>query len=143
MRCPQCPCVGIFINDCLGTKKCQGVSILVVQSLKYFVSQVGWVNSGALKEVNGVLHLRCKLVPKLDGKVHIGGAKGANESIFKCLDSSFSGVDAVIAGFDELEATLLWGKVQFDCFFCLIVHDIDFLGVPFAYKKFEVLFVCV
>ncbi len=101
------------------------------------------VDSGAWKEVNGVLHLRCKLVPKLDGKVHIGGAKGADESIFKCLDSSFSGIDMVIAGFDKLEATLLWGKVQFDCFCCLIVHDVDFWGVPFAYKKFEVLCVCI
>ncbi len=67
--------------------------------------------SGASKEINGVLHLRCKLVPKLDEKVHVGGAKGANESIFKCLDNSFSGVDTMIAGFDELRATLLWGKV--------------------------------
>ncbi len=98
---------------------------------------------GASKEVNGVLHLRCKLVPKLDGKVYVGGAKGANESTFKCLDSPFSGIDVVIAGFDELEATLLWGKVRFDCFCCLIVHDVDCWGVPFAYKKFKVLFVCV
>ncbi len=89
------------------------------------------------------MHLRCKLVPKLDGKVHVGGTKGADESIFKCLDSPFSSIDAVIAGLDKLEATLLWGKVRFDCFCCLIVHDVDFWGVPFAHKKFEVLFVCV
>jgi hypothetical protein len=143
VRCPQCPCVGIFIKDCLGTKRCQGVSIPVVRSLEYFISQFGWVNLGALKEVNGVLHLRCKFVPKLDGKVHVGGAEGANELIFKCLDSSFSDIDMVIAGFNDLEATLLWGTVRFDCFCCLIVHDVDFWGVPFAYKKFEVLFVCV
>ncbi len=119
--------------------------IPVIWSLKYFVSQFGWVDLGASKEVNGVLHLRlrCKLVPKLDGKVHVGGAKGTDESIFKCLDSSISSIDAVIAGFNKLEATLLWGKVRFDCFCCLIVHDIDFWGVPLAYKKFEVLFVCV
>jgi hypothetical protein len=89
------------------------------------------------------LHLRCKLVPKLDEKVHVGGAKGAYESFFKCLDSPFCSIDAVIAGFDELEATLLWGKVRFDCFHCLIVHDVDFWGVAFAHKKFKVLFVCV
>ncbi len=87
--------------------------------------------------------MRCKLVPKLDGKVHVSGAEGADELIFECLDSLFSGVDAVIAGFNELEATLLWGKVQFDFFYCLIVHDVDFGGVPFAHKKFKVLFVCV
>ncbi len=143
MRCSRCPCVGIFINDCLGTKRCQGVSIPAVRSLEYFVSRFGLVNLGASKEVNGVLHLRCKLVPKLDGKVHVGGNKGADESIFKCLNSSFSSVDAVIAGFDKLEATLLWGKVPFDCFCCLIIHDVDFWGVPLSYKKFKVLFVCV
>ncbi len=41
-----------------------------------------------------------KLVQKLDGKVHIGGAKGANESILECLDGSFGSIDVVIAWFD-------------------------------------------
>ncbi len=70
-------------------------------------------------------------------------SKGANELIFECLDCLFSGVDAVIARFNELEVTLLWGKVRFDCFCCLIVHDVDFWGVPIAHKKFKVLCVCV
>jgi hypothetical protein len=86
------------------------------------------------------LHLRCKLVPKLDGKVHVGGTEGANESFFKCLDSPFSSVIAVITGFDKLEATLLWGKVQLNCFCCLFVHDVDFWDVPFVCKKFKVFF---
>jgi hypothetical protein len=64
-----------------------------------------------LKEGNGVLHLWCKLVPQLDGKVHVGVAEGVGELIFECLDCPFSGVDAVIAGFNKLEATWLWGKV--------------------------------
>ncbi len=55
----------------------------------------------------------------------------------------FFGVDAVIARFNVLEVILLWRKVRFDCFCCLIVHDVDFWGVPFAHKKFEVLFVCI
>ncbi len=92
---------------------------------------------GASKEVNGVLHLRCKLVPKLDGKVHVGGAEGTNESIFKCLNSPFSGIDAVIAGFNKLEATLPWGKVQFDCFCCLIVHDVDFWVYPLLTRNLK------
>jgi hypothetical protein len=117
--------------------------IPVVQPLEELVCQFDLVDSRTLKEVNGVLHLRCKLVPQLDGKVHIGGAKGSNESIFECLDCPFSGVNMVIARFDELEVALLWGKVQLDCFCCLIVHDTDFWGVPFAHKKFKVLFVCV
>jgi hypothetical protein len=62
---------------------------------------------------------------------------------FECLDCLFSSVDTVIARFDKLEATLLWAKVRFDCFCHLIVHDVDLWGVPFAHKKFEVLFVCV
>jgi hypothetical protein len=77
------------------------------------------------------------------GKSYVGGAEGADELIFECLDCPSSGVDGMIAGFDELEATLLWSKVCFDCFCCLIVHDVNFWGVPFAHKKFEVLFLCV
>ncbi len=57
------------------------------------------------------MHLWCKLVPQLDGKVHVGVAEGVGELIFECLDCPFSGVDAVIAGFNKLEATWLWGKV--------------------------------
>jgi hypothetical protein len=62
----------------------QGVSIPVVRPLEYLESQFGWVDLGASKEANGGnggLHLWCKLVPKLDGKVHIGSAEGAGESI--------------------------------------------------------------
>jgi hypothetical protein len=36
----------------------------------------------------------------LDGKVHIGGAKGADELILESLDGLFISVDAVIAWFD-------------------------------------------
>jgi hypothetical protein len=100
MGCPHCPRVGIFIDYCLGTKWCQGVLIPVVRSFEYFICQFGWVDSGALEEVDGVLHLGGKLVPKLDGKVHIGGAEGANELILESLDGSFGSIDAVIAWFD-------------------------------------------
>jgi hypothetical protein len=100
MGCPRCPRVGIFIDNCLGTKWCQGVLIPVIRSFKYFIRQFGWVDSGAPEEVDGVLHLGGKLVPKLDGKVHTGGAKGTNESILESLDGLFGSVDAVIAWFD-------------------------------------------
>ncbi len=84
-----------------------------------------------------------KLVPKLDRKVHISGAEGANESILESLDGLFCSVDAVIAWFNELEATLLWGKVRFDCLCCLIVHDVNLWCVPLTDKILKVLFVCV
>ena len=74
----------------------KGYSFQLYGPLSIFVSQFGWVNSGVLKEVNGVLHLRCKLVPKLDGKVHINCAKGTDELILESLDG-FVSVDAVIA----------------------------------------------
>ncbi len=98
--CPQCPRVGSIIDYCLGTKWCQGVSIPVLQSFEYFIRRLGSVDSGALEEVDGDLHLGGKLVPKLDGKVHIGGAEGANESILESLDGSFGSVDVVIARFE-------------------------------------------
>ncbi len=141
--CPRCPRVGIFINYCLGTKWCQGVSVPVIGSFKYFIRRFGWVNSGASEEVDGVLHLGGKLVPKLDGKVHIGGAESTNESILESLDGLFCTIGAVIAWFNELEATLLWGKVRFDCLCCLIVHDVKLWCVPLTDKILEVLFVCV
>ncbi len=98
--CSQCPRVGIFIDYCLGTKWCQGVSIPVVWSFEYFICQFGWVDSGASEEVGGVLHLGGKLVPKLDGKVHIGGAEGTDELILESLDGLFGSLDTVIAWFD-------------------------------------------
>ncbi len=100
VKCPRCPRVGIFIDYCLGTKWCQGVLIPVIWSFEYFIRQFGWVDLGASEEVDGVLHLGDKLVPKLDGKVHIGGAEGADESILESLDGLFGSVDAVVAWFD-------------------------------------------
>ncbi len=44
------------------------------------------VDLGVPEEVDEVLHLGGNLVPKLDGKVHIGGAKGADELILESLD---------------------------------------------------------
>ncbi len=35
--CPQCHRVGIFIDYCLGTKWCQGVSIPVIWTFEYFI----------------------------------------------------------------------------------------------------------
>jgi hypothetical protein len=36
----------------------------------------------------------------LDGKVHIGGAEGADESVLESLDGLFGSIDAVIAWFN-------------------------------------------
>jgi hypothetical protein len=49
----------------------------------------------------------------------------------------------MVAWLNKLEATLLWGKVGFYCLCCLIIHYIDFWGIPFAHKEFEVFCVCV
>jgi hypothetical protein len=59
-------------------------------------------------------------------EVNVGGAQGANKTVLECLDGLFSGIDVVIAGFKELEATLLQGKVGFYCFCGLIVHNVTF-----------------
>ena len=89
------------------------------------------------------MYLWRNFVPKLDWKINIRGAKGAYESIFERLNGTFGGIDAVVTRFDELEAALLWGEVGFYCFCCLIVHDVNVWGEPFADEIFKVLFVCL
>jgi hypothetical protein len=76
-------------------------------------------------------------------EIDVRRAKGADEPVLERLYSTFSRVDAVVARFDQLELTLLWGEIRFDCFCCLIVHDIKFWVVPFANQEFKVLFVCI
>ena len=62
------------------------------------------------------MNLRGHLVPKLNGEVHLGGTKSPNETILEGLNGVLGGVDAVIAGFDELELAFLRGEVQFITF---------------------------
>ena len=57
--------------------------------------------------------MRGHLVPKLNGEVHVGGSESPNEMILEGLNCTLSGVDAVIAGFDELELAFLRDEVQF------------------------------
>ncbi len=53
---------------------------------------------GAGEEVDGVLYLGSKLVPNLDGKDNVSGAKGTSESILECLDSLFGSMDMILLG---------------------------------------------
>ena len=96
---------------------------------------------GAAYKVICILNLTGHLVPKLNGEVHVGGSESTIETILEGLNGPFSGIDTVIAGFDELELAFLWGAVQFDCLHCLIVHDVDFWCISFADKIFKVLIV--
>jgi hypothetical protein len=52
----------------------------------------------------------------LDGKIGISCAKRANEPILERLNGPFRGIDAMIVGFNELEAYLVWRKVSFYVF---------------------------
>ncbi len=63
------------------------------------------------------MHLRSKFAPQLNGELAICGAKGANDSIFEGLDSSFFGINPVVVGLNQLEHDLLWGEVSFYDFF--------------------------
>ena len=95
-----------------------------------------------MDKINFILHLRGHLVPKLFGEIHVCGAEGTDESIFERLDSPFSGIDAVIAGLNELQLAFLGGKVQFYCLRCLIIYHIFFWFVSLAHKVLTVLLVC-
>ena len=86
--------------------------------------------------------MRGKFVPQLDGKIGIGCAKHANEPILEPLNGLFCGVDAMIVGFNKLEAYLLWREVNFDDFRSLIVHDIYHWFVTLSRTVFKILLVC-
>ncbi len=72
---PRSASIRIFINDCLGAKGCHWVAIPVVRALKGFVSGVIWIDSRSPEQVDGILNLRGKFVPKLDREVGVGRAK--------------------------------------------------------------------
>jgi hypothetical protein len=76
------------------------------------------------EEIDGVLDLRSKFIPQLDGKIGIGRAERANESVFERLNCPFTSVGEMIMGLNELEAYLLLGEVGLDHFCSLIVHYI-------------------
>ena len=65
-----------------------------------------------------------KFVPKLNWEVRVCGSKGSDETIFKRLDGTLGGVDAMIVGFDKLKRYLLGSQVSLDDFRGLIVHDV-------------------
>jgi hypothetical protein len=140
MWCQRGLGVCVFVNYCFCSKGRERETIPIVWPLECFVCQFVRVDSGSLEEVDGVLHLWHKLIPHLDQEVNVYCAEGTNEMILEHLDGAFSHIDAMVARLDKLETALLWGKVEFYCLCCLIVHHVDFWGVPFAHKVFKVFF---
>ncbi len=116
--------IGIFINDCLGAKGCHWVAIPVVRTLEGFVSGVIWIDSPSPEQVDGILNLRGKFVPKLDREVGVGRAERTNEAVLEGLDGSFGSINAMIVWLDKLEHDILGRKVCFDYLCCLVVHHI-------------------
>ncbi len=103
-RWPWCPHLCTLLLLLEGV---QGVTIPIVRPLECFVRWYVRVDPGSLKEVGGVLHLWCKLVPQLDQKVNVHCAQVANEMIFEHLDGVFSCVDLMVAWLNELKMALL------------------------------------
>jgi hypothetical protein len=97
---PRSASIGIFINDCLGAKGCHWVAIPVVRALEGFVSGVIWIDSRSPEQVDGILNLRGKFVPKLDREVGVGRAKRADEAILEGLDGLFGSVNVMIVWLD-------------------------------------------
>jgi hypothetical protein len=121
---PRYASIGIFINDCLGAKGCHWVAIPVVRAIKGFVSGVIWIDSQLLEQVDGILNLRGKFVPKLDQEVGVGRAERADEAILEGLDGLFGSVNAMIVWLDKLEHDILGHKVYFDYLCCLVVRHV-------------------
>ncbi len=66
-----------------------------------------------------------------------GGAESTDEVVFESLDGSFCGVDAMIAGFDELDCTVAGVDEFFDGGRGLIVCDIEGGSKPFYRESVE------
>jgi hypothetical protein len=134
--------VCIFVDNGFGAGRCHWVSIPFLWPFEGFVCGAVGVYAQSSEEIDGVLDLRSKFIPQLDGKIAVGHAKRADESIFECLNCPLSGVDAMIMGLDELEADLLWGEVGLDHFCSLIVHHVQFWLVTFIFEVFKILLAC-
>ncbi len=141
-RGPRGLSVCIFVDDGFGARKRHWVSIPFVRPFKGFVCGAVGVYAQLAEEIDGVLDLRSKFIPQLDGKIAIGRAKRTDELIFECLHCPLSGVDTMIMGLNELEADLLWGEVGLDHFCSLIVHHVQFWLVTTIFKVFKILLVC-
>ena len=100
------------------------VLIPIVRPFEGFVCRAVGVYAQSTEEIDGVLDLQSKFIPQLDGKIAVGHAKRADESIFECLNCPFSSVDVMIMGLNELEVYLLRGEVGLDHFCSFIVHHV-------------------
>jgi hypothetical protein len=124
MKGPRGSRVCIFVDDGFGARGHHWVSNTIVRPFEGFVRGMVGVYAQSVEEIDRVLDLRSKFIPQLDGKISVGCAKRADESIFERLNCPFSGVGAMIMGLIELEAYLLRGEVGLDHFCSLIVHHV-------------------
>ena len=83
------------------------------------------------------------MVPKLEREVFIGCAESTDEMVFESLYSSFSGVDSMVVGFNELYFSTLLLHEFLDWCGCMIVGDIECGFVPLVGKGIEHLFECL
>jgi hypothetical protein len=61
-------CVGGFVYDGLASRGGNGEAIPIVRAPNGFISQHAGVNARSLHQVESILDLGCKLVPKLQGE---------------------------------------------------------------------------
>jgi hypothetical protein len=123
-RGPRGSRVCIFVDDGFGAGRLHWVLIPIVWPFEGFGCGAVGVYARLVEEIDGVLDLRSKFIPQLDGKIGVGHAERAAESVFECLNCPFSGIDAMIMGLNKLEAYLLQGEVGLDHFCSLIAHHV-------------------
>ena len=89
------------------------------------VSRDCGVESGAAEEVACHLGLLCKMVPKLEWEIDVGGAESTDEVVFESLDGAFRCIDTMIVWLDKLNGTVAGSDKFFDSGRGLIVGDVE------------------
>jgi len=110
---------------------------IVFATMQLFVGGYVRIDAGASEDVTCDVGLFREVVPKLEWEGFIGSAEPTDEMVFKCLDSPFSGVDAMVVGLNKLNCSVLFLHEGFYWFGGLVVRDVECGFVPLVREGFE------
>ncbi len=80
---------------------------------------------GEAEQVKGELNLWSKLVPELVGAQVVDSCKGSHKMFFESSDSSFGGIDTMVARRDQLDCHFAGADVLLNCFGAFVVNDVE------------------
>ena len=110
---------------------------IVFATMQLFVGRYVRIDAGASEDVTCDVGLFREVVPKLEWEVFIGSAEPTDEMVFKCLDSPFSGVDAMVVRLNKLNCSVLFLHEGFYWFGGLVVRDVECGFVPLVREGLE------